>query len=129
LDAERWILCDRYTHATLAYQGYGRGLSLDLLRAVSDVSTRKILPNLTLLVDIPVEISRKRVLTRATASGVSADRLEREDVAFHTRVRDGYLALARADERVKTLDGMLDIEQLLNAAWAYIQPHIPALAQ
>jgi dTMP kinase len=124
LDGGRWVLCDRYTHATLAYQGFGRGLSLALLRVIADIAVKGIAPDLTFLVDIPIEISRKRVLTRATASGISADRLEREDVDFHTRVRDGYLALAREDERMKILDGMLDTEALLDAAWAFIVPHI-----
>ena len=123
LEAGRWVLCDRYTHATLAYQGYGRGLAPDVLRALSSLAAKGIAPELTLLVDIPVEISRKRVMSRASATGVSADRLEREDLDFHTRVREGYLALAREDERIKILNGMLETEALSDAAWSFIQPH------
>jgi dTMP kinase len=122
--AGRWVLCDRYTHATLAYQGYGRGLSLNVLRALSALAAKGIAPELTFLVDIPVDISRKRVMSRASATGVSADRLEREDLDFHTRVREGYLALAREDERIKILNGMLETEALLDTAWAFIRPHI-----
>jgi dTMP kinase len=126
LHAGRWVLCDRYTHATLAYQGYGRGLSLNILRALSALAAKGISPELTFLVDIPVDISRKRVMSRASATGVSADRLEREGLEFHTRVREGYLALAREDERIKIVDGMLETEALLDAAWSFIRPHIAA---
>lgn len=128
LQAGRWVLCDRYTHATLVYQGYGRGLSLNVLRALSALAAKGIAPELTFLVDIPVDISRKRVMSRASATGVSADRLERENLDFHTRVRDGYLALAREDERIKILDGMLETEALLDAAWTFIRPHITVKA-
>jgi dTMP kinase len=124
LEAERWVLCDRYTHATLAYQGYGRGLDLNLLRSIAAVSSRDLVPDLTFLVDIPVDVSCHRVLVRSRASGVPADRVEREDRGFHGRVRAGYLALAVEDERIVILDGMLDADALLDEAWRAIIPHV-----
>ena len=100
-----WVLCDRYSDATYAYQGFGRGLAYDTLRTLVATATLGRVPDLTLLVDVPVEVSRSRVASRAAAAHVAIDRLEREDVAFHERVRAGYLALARDDARIVTLDG------------------------
>jgi dTMP kinase len=126
LAASRWVLCDRFVHSTLAYQGYGRGLDLETLRRLASFATRDTSPDVTLLVDIPVELSRKRVLTRANASGITADRVEREGVDFHERVRAGYLALAGEETRIKVLDGTLDERALLDAAWQLLAPHVAA---
>jgi dTMP kinase len=83
------ILCDRYFDATIAYQGYGRGLDIDLLLQLSMMATSRITPDLTLLLDLPVDLSMARVRARG-----DADRFEREGVDFHTRVRAGYHELA-----------------------------------
>jgi len=117
----RWVLCDRYVAATLAYQGFGRGLDLGTLRMLAAIATRGRYPDLTLLIDVGIDVSRERVRARALADGLPIDRLEREDGAFHRRVRDGYLALARDDATFVTLDGMLAREPLLNAAWRALQ--------
>lgn len=117
LGAGRWVLSDRFTTATLAYQGYGRGVDLALLRELAAAATRGVEPELVLLVDVPVELSRRRVSARSSATGVDADRLEREDVAFHERVRAGYLALAEADPRIAVLDGTRPPDVLREAAW------------
>ena len=117
LEAGRWVLSDRYATATLAYQGYGRGVDLALLRALAAAATRGVEPDLVLLVDVPVELSRRRVAERSSATGVDADRLERENVAFHERVRAGYHALAEADPRIVSLDGARPREAVLAAAW------------
>lgn len=107
-----WVLCDRYFDATYAYQGFGRGLAYETLRTLVAAATLGRVPDLTLLVDVPVEISRSRVAARAAATRVAIDRLEREDVAFHERVRAGYLALAREDARIVTLDGTRSSDEL-----------------
>ena len=99
LAAGAWVLCDRYADATLAYQGFGRGVGLDVLRTLAAIATRGRMPDLTLLLDVSVATSHARVGERERESGVAIDRLEREDGAFHARVRDGYLALARDDAR------------------------------
>jgi len=101
------VLCDRFSDATLAYQGYGRGVDLATLRTLTGFATSGRVPDLTLLVDIDVARSRIRVDARADRSGEAIDRLEREDVAFHERVRAGYLELARHDPRIAVLDGTL----------------------
>jgi dTMP kinase len=83
------ILCDRYFDATIAYQGYGRGLDIEMLLELSMMATSRIAPDLTVLLDLPAGLSMERVRARG-----DVDRFEREDVAFHERVRAGYHALA-----------------------------------
>lgn len=108
------VLCDRYMHSSLAYQGYGRELPLELVRSVCDAATGGLMPDLVLLVDISPETSRARLASR----GNGHDRLEREDEAFHRRVREGYLELARHDERVVLIDGERSPEEVNDAAMA-----------
>ncbi|MDB5099344.1 MAG: tmk [Cyanobacteria bacterium RYN_339] len=86
------VLCDRFTDSTMAYQGYGRGLDKDLIRQLNAMATGGLRPDLTLLLDLPVEEG----LARA-AKARAADRLENEQIAFHHRLRAGYLALAAED--------------------------------
>jgi dTMP kinase len=114
--AGRFVLCDRFADATLAYQGYGRGVDLTSLRSLVGIATAGRVPDRTLLVDVPVGVSRERVRSRAVALGEPIDRLEREDAAFHERVRDGYLELARGCERFVTLDGTQPAAEVLEHA-------------
>jgi dTMP kinase len=82
------VICDRYADSTIAYQGYGRGLDLETVNAANNVATRGLKPDLTVLLDIPVETG----LTRKNAR--RQDRFEQEEIAFHQRVREGFLKLA-----------------------------------
>ncbi len=84
----RVVLCDRYADSTVAYQSYGRGLDRDLVNLVNDIAMQGVKPDLTILLNISAEegIARKY--------GLKRDRFEREDIDFHHRVHDGYLALA-----------------------------------
>jgi dTMP kinase len=111
-----WVLCDRFATATLAYQGYGHGVPLEDLRPLIAVATGGLEPDIVLLVDIPVEISQERVKSRSAQSGRLADRMERENGEFHTRVREGYLALASEDAKIHVLDGLQPVETLLRKA-------------
>src|SRR5579862_5788330 len=86
------VLCDRFVDSTLAYQGYGRGLDLDALRRLCDDATGGLVPDVTFVLDVPLAVSRARTLARERL----ADRLESEDDAFHERVRQGFLELARS---------------------------------
>jgi dTMP kinase len=116
LDAGEWVVSDRFADSTLAYQGYGRGLDLSALRALAAFATGALEPRIVLLVDVPPDLSRARVRGRPG----SEDRVEREDDAFHGRVREGYLALAATDPRMRVLDGTLPPEALLEAAWVHL---------
>jgi dTMP kinase len=115
LAAGRTVLCDRFTDSTLAYQGYGRGLDLTMLRALCDAAAGELNPNLTLLVDLPVPLARSRIEAR---SG-NLDRIESQDDAFHQRVRMGFLALAQRPH-YRILDGTLNEADLLERAWTCI---------
>jgi dTMP kinase len=108
------VLCDRYMHSSLAYQGYGRGVPLDTVRSVCDAATGGLMPDLTLLIDISYETSRARISTR----GRVHDRMEQQEEAFHRRVRDGYLEIATHDERVVRIDGERTPEEVADAALA-----------
>lgn len=105
------ILCDRFFDATVAYQGYGRGLDIEMLIRLSLIATQSIAPDITFLLDIDARLSHERVSARG-----SADRVEREDEAFHTRVREGYLELAQRFNRIVVLDGTLAPDALLAQA-------------
>ncbi len=86
----RTVVSDRFTASTLAYQGYGRGLDLGLLRSMMDFATHGIQPDLTVLLDVDIEVAWARL-------GDDTDRIEGAGAEFHQRVRDGYLDLASAD--------------------------------
>jgi dTMP kinase len=104
----RTVISDRYVDSSLAYQGYGRGLRLDLIRAVAELATGGLRPELTLLLDLPVEAGLGRVQRRGVP-----DRLDAEERAFHERVRAGYLALADAEPaRWVRVDADADAEEV-----------------
>jgi dTMP kinase len=109
LAAGRVVIVDRYADSTLAYQAYGRGLEPPGVRAVLDFATGGLKPDLTILLDLPVEVGLSR--KRAQSAGGSVEdwnRFEAEDRAFHERVRQGYLELARQDPaRWRVLDARL----------------------
>ena len=113
------VLCDRFFDATIAYQGFGRGLDIEMLLELSLTATRRIAPDLTFLLDIPAELSRERLRAR----GVAADRLERESLEFHDRVRRGYLQLAERFGRIVVLDGTRRPGDLVAEAMAVIERH------
>jgi len=105
LEQGAWVLCDRYADSTLVYQGYGRGLDIPLIRRLNAIATGDLTPDLTVLIDLPVEDA----LARANAP----NRFEAETLAFHTRIREGYLQLACAEpNRFLVLDGLQPLEAL-----------------
>jgi dTMP kinase len=109
----QWVLCDRFADATLAYQGFGRGLDATFIRTLNDFSTCSLKPDLTLLFDLPVEtgLARAKKRTAGVWAEAAEDRFEREDRAFHGRIRDGYLNLAAGEpERFRIIDGAADVE-------------------
>ncbi len=108
LAAGTWVVCDRFTDASRAYQGHGRGLGLEQINLMADWVHKDLQPDLTLLLDAPPEIAMDRAEKRG-----EADRLDSEEVDFYQRVRDGYLGLAAAEpERIAVLDASQELEQV-----------------
>ena len=101
LEAGRCVLSERFVDASIAYQGYGRGVPVDVVRWVNDVATGGLVPDLTCLVDVDPALGLARARNTAGKEGRPGrgDRLEQEDVAFHNRVRAGFLQLAREQPR------------------------------
>ena len=105
-----WVVCDRFTDATRAYQGSGRGVDPDWIDALATVVHGDLRPDCTLLLDLPPAVGLERARQR---SGVAADRFEAETEAFFTRVRDGYLDVARREpQRVHVINAALELEQV-----------------
>ena len=112
LESGKVVISDRYVDSTTAYQGYGRRLDLDMVKAANSAATQGLKPDLTILLDIPVEegLARKRAKKQ--------DRFERETLVFHRRVREGYLELARADpERWLVVDASQSREKIAQIIW------------
>lgn len=102
LIADKVVLSDRYSHSTLAYQGYGLGLDLTDLENACEFAGGGLWPDLVILIDLPPDVG----LSRIADAGSSPDRIEGRGLAFHERVRDGYLAMAKQDkETFVVIDG------------------------
>jgi dTMP kinase len=117
LERGEWVVCDRFADSTLAYQGYGRGLPLADLRELHRIALGDFAPDLTLVLDLPVELG----LARAAARPGSADRFERLDREFHERLRQGFLRIA-ADEpgRCVVIDAAGDAASVQRAVAAAV---------
>jgi dTMP kinase len=109
MDGGAIVLCDRFAEATFAYQGFGRGLPLDLLEKINSFATEAIQPSFTFIFDIPVELARERL----RKTGKTIDRLEGSGMEFFEKVRKGYIALAgRYSDRIMVLPGEKPVEEL-----------------
>jgi dTMP kinase len=127
LASGRWVVCDRFADATTAYQGYGRGQNLDLIHRLNLVATQGVWPDLTVLLDCPVELglnrARRRILSGASPE--REDRFERQVHEFHLRVREGYLRLAEQDAvRIKVVDATLDPDRVHEEILSLLEPSI-----
>jgi dTMP kinase len=115
LIAGKVVLCDRFSDSFFAYQGFGRGLPLELLKSLNDAATQSLKPNLTFFINIDPEIALKRLKEK--------DRLEREDLDFHRRVYEGFLTLqASESQRIVLLDGTRNLTELFEEAKEKIAP-------
>jgi dTMP kinase len=109
------VICDRFDASTFAYQGYGRGMDLAFLETINSFVTDGLSPDLVILLDLDVEKGLKRKRMRL-------DCFEREEFAFHHRVRDAYLKLAAADpERWLVVDGALPEEKVRDLIWTRVK--------
>ncbi|MFO8100870.1 MAG: dTMP kinase [Dehalococcoidia bacterium] len=117
LGKDEIVICDRYGESTLAYQGYGRGFDLEVIRTINKMATGGIKPDLIFLLDFEPAEGLKR---KGEAS--ASDRFEREEISFHRRVREGYLEMAYADpQRWLLIDGALPKRRISELIWEKIQ--------
>jgi dTMP kinase len=125
LAAGEIVLCDRFYDSTTAYQGYGRGLDLKLIRGVIDFAVGETRPKLTLLLQISPETSTARMVSRQSGQPVTRDRFEEADREFFERVAQGYRAIAAAEPgRVKVVDAAASIEAVDAEIWRHVAPLI-----
>lgn len=126
LDQGKWVLCDRFMDATVAYQGWARGQDMGLVRFLNETVTQGIRPDMTLLLDCPVEIGLGRALKRnQDEAGAGQDRFEQEKMAFHRRVRDGYLEIAREEQqRFKIIDAHATEDDVEKRIFEVIRPFL-----
>ena len=126
-----WVVCDRFTDATYAYQGYGRGLSLEQIKNLEQWVQQDTRPDLTLLLDVSVEVAMQRARLRNQAQGLGeGDRFEIEQSAFFERVRHGYLQRAQAEpHRFKVVDASLDIDRVSEATRRVVRDFIQQVAR
>ena len=113
-----WVISDRFSDSTLAYQGYGRGLPLDDLRDCNEFACEGLKPDLTLLLEVSPETALRRRQARESSTGTSADRIERAGEAFHARLRQGFAELAKAEpDRILTIDANGTVEEVWERVW------------
>jgi dTMP kinase len=113
LERGETVICDRFFHASMAYQGYGRGIPLEFIEKLTDLVCGTNRPEITLLLDIDPEIGLHRARARNEQRANNEGRFEMEDIAFYTKIRNGYLELAARDpEHVKVIPANRGIEEI-----------------
>ncbi|MCO6432128.1 MAG: dTMP kinase [Deltaproteobacteria bacterium] len=124
LEENHIVLCDRYYYSTVAFQGYGRGVDLSLIKTVNDSAVAGVVPDLVLLFDLDPLIGLKRTLRRAPSES-GDDSFEKEDLAFHNRIRSGYLELARtALERFVIIDASRELQVVEDAVIKVLEHYL-----
>jgi dTMP kinase len=124
------VVCDRFYDSTTAYQGYGRGLDLALVRSVIDFAVGDTRPNLTLLLHVPPEVSAERLQSRQSTLPFVRDRIEEGDRYFFERVAQGYEAIAAAEpNRVRVVSGTGAIEVVCENIWELVRPVLPRIGR
>jgi dTMP kinase len=114
LKDKKWVICDRFTDSTFAYQGAGRGLARETIRRIEAIVLDDFRPGLTLILDLPVELG----LARTRSRGQGATRFENFDVEFHERLRQAFLGIARRSrERCIVIDASADADTVSRAVW------------
>jgi dTMP kinase len=123
LDDGEIVLCDRFYDSTTAYQGYGRQLDLNMVKAIVDIAVGATRPDLTLLLQVSHEISERRRLARQSTLPFMRDRIEEADQNFFDRVAKGYLAIAAAEpQRVRKMEAAVGVDQLQATIWKLVEP-------
>ncbi len=120
LEAGKWVICDRFADSTRIYQGVLGSVDLRLIRALERVSIGDLKPDLTLVLDVPAELGMKRAAGRRR--GGKADRFEAEDIAFHKKLRQAYVALATAEtERCAAIDAKAPKKKVAQQIWDVVR--------
>jgi len=107
LSSKKIVICDRFFDSTFVYQGYGFGADLEVINNIKDIAIKDFSPDITFLIDIPVEIAFSRIKDRS-----SNNRYEKLDISFHQRTRDGFIAIAKKNNRIKIIDGTKTINEI-----------------
>ena len=116
-----WVVSDRFADSTTAYQGFGRGFNLETILAINAFAVDGAEPDLTLLLDVSVKAGFERLKARNQRSAGRHDRIEREELAFHERVRAGYMEIARLNPRIRIVDGGDDADLVEQRIWEIVQ--------
>jgi dTMP kinase len=105
------VISDRFHDSSTAYQGYGRGLDIDIINQINSFAISNLIPDITFFIDTPVEVCLQR---RAKKSKIELDRIELSSLSFYQKVRNGYLKIAKSDSRFRIVNGSLNIEEIHN---------------
>ncbi|MCA1796829.1 MAG: dTMP kinase [Desulfuromonadaceae bacterium] len=126
LEAGKVVICDRFTDATMAYQGYARGLELGTIKTLAQLACAGIEPGLTLWLDLPVEVGIKRALQRNHAQDSRAEaRFDQESLLFHSRVQHGYAQLQTENpQRIKRIDADASFDQVTERILKVVAQHL-----
>ena len=126
LNQGKWVICDRFVDATLAYQGVARSQDMRLIQLLNETTTHGICPDMTFLLDCPVEMGLERAIKRnEVPSHQGQDRFERETLDFHSKVRKAYLDLASKNrERFVIIDASLSEDEIEREIFVHIEPHL-----
>ena len=125
LAAGKWVVSDRFSDSTFAYQGYGRGLPLDVIRLANDFACDGLKPDLTLLLDVDAAPAARRMRGREAATATTADRIEQAGDAFHARLAQGFQELAAAEpDRIKRIDASGSPDDVEGRIWTLLRPLI-----
>jgi len=121
IERGEWVLCDRFTDSTIAYQGFGRGLSLNDINILKALAQREVSPDATILLDAPLQVGMGRARARAEQLDEETDRFESEQLSFFERVRSGFLTLADQESRIRLIDAARPLDQVQNDVLALVQ--------
>lgn len=127
LDEGTWVVCDRFSDSTKAYQGAGGGVDDKLLRALERITVGETLPDLTVILDAPAEVSLARAKTRREGEGEGdgADRFEKESLAFHDKLRRAFLKIAKeSPKRCVVIDATADKDAVAEAVWKAVSDRL-----
>lgn len=115
----RWVISDRFIHSSLAYQGVARGIPVEEIRMINDFAIQGYQPDVVLLIDVPAEVGLERIYQ--SRRHCKFDRLDREDIEFHSKVRQAFLDFANKDENMVVIDGNQPIEQVVQACYQVLK--------